>query len=139
MSRRELTRPATVGCEVDHGQTGAAGLEVSEALILVMTDKGLNSLMASSFKIEGDASIAAGPVGAGAKATVTADIVAFARANGLYGGVNLDGAVARQPPCNDAYYNGQGQQRAPSRHRYTQDVAEREVKRLASEVVNAAK
>ena len=74
-----------------------------------------------------------------AKATVTADLVAFARANGLYGGVNLDGAVARQPPCNDAYYNGQGQQRAPSRHRYTQDGAEREVKRLASEVVNAAK
>src|SRR3982751_5754678 len=42
-----------------------AGVEVSEAIIVVMTDKGLNSLMASSFKIGGDASIAAGPVGAG--------------------------------------------------------------------------
>ena len=56
-----------------------AGIEVSEAVILVMTDKGLNSLMASTFKIGGDASIAAGPVGAGAKSTVTADLISFAR------------------------------------------------------------
>ena len=40
-----------------------AGVEVSEVVILVMTEKGLNSLMASTFKIGGDASIAAGPVG----------------------------------------------------------------------------
>jgi lipid-binding SYLF domain-containing protein len=84
-----------------------AGVEVSEALILVMTDKGLNSLMASTFKVGGDASIAAGPVGAGAKSTVTADLVAFTRAKGVYGGVNLDGTVVHTNiPWNNAYYNG---------------------------------
>ena len=70
-----------------------AGVEVSEALIVVMTDKGLNSLMATTFKVGGDASIAAGPVGAGAKSTVTADLVSFTRSKGVYGGINLDGTV----------------------------------------------
>ena len=82
-----------------------AGLEVSEALMLVMTDKGLNSLMASTFKIGGDASVAAGPVGAGAKSTVTADLVSFTRAKGVYGGLNLDGTVVHaNTGWNDAYY-----------------------------------
>lgn len=70
-----------------------AGLAVSEAVIVVMTDKGLNSLLSNSFKIGGDASIAAGPVGAGAKSTVTADLISFTRAKGVYGGLNLDGTV----------------------------------------------
>ena len=84
-----------------------AGVEVSEAVILVMTDKGLNSLMASTFKIGGDASIAAGPVGAGAKSTVTADLVSFTRSKGVYGGVNLDGTVVHANSAwNDAFYNG---------------------------------
>jgi lipid-binding SYLF domain-containing protein len=84
-----------------------AGVEVSEALIFVMTEKGLNSLMASTFKIGGDASIAAGPVGAGAKSTITADLVSFTRAKGIYGGVNLDGTVVHtNVSWNDAYYSG---------------------------------
>jgi lipid-binding SYLF domain-containing protein len=82
-----------------------AGVEVSEAIIVVMTDKGLNSLLSSSFKIGGDASVAAGPVGAGAKSTVTADLITFTRAKGVYGGVNLDGTVvSTNIPWNDAYY-----------------------------------
>ncbi len=72
-----------------------AGVEVSEAIIVVMTDKGLNSLLSSSFKMGGDASVAAGPVGAGAKSTVTADLITFTRAKGVYGGVNLDGTVVQ--------------------------------------------
>ncbi len=82
-----------------------AGIEVSEAIIVVMTDKGLNSLLSTSFKMGGDASIAAGPVGAGAKSTVTADLITFTRAKGVYGGVNLDGTVVNTNiPWNDAYY-----------------------------------
>ena len=82
-----------------------AGVEVSEAIIVVMTDKGLNSLLSSSFKIGGDASIAAGPVGAGAKSTVTADLITFTRAKGVYGGVNLDGTVVTiDVPWNDAFF-----------------------------------
>ena len=76
-----------------------AGVSVSETVMLVMTDKGLNSLMASSMKIGGDASVAAGPVGAGAKSDIVADLVSFSRAKGVYGGVNLDGTVIA--PAND--------------------------------------
>ena len=84
-----------------------AGVEVSEVVIVVMTEKGLNSLLSSSFKIGGDASIAAGPVGAGAKSTVTADLISFSRAKGVYGGLNLDGTVVHtNSGWNDAYYGG---------------------------------
>jgi len=82
-----------------------AGVEVSELVMIVMTEKGLNSLLSSSFKIGGDASIAAGPVGAGAKSTVTADLISFSRSKGIYGGVNLDGTVVHSNVrWNDAYY-----------------------------------
>jgi lipid-binding SYLF domain-containing protein len=82
-----------------------AGVAVSEAIIVVMTEKGLNSLLANSFKLGGDASIAAGPVGAGAKSTVTADLITFTRDKGVYGGVNLDGTIVdTNIAWNDAYY-----------------------------------
>ena len=84
-----------------------AGVEISEAVIVVMTEKGLNSLLSSSFKIGGDASIAVGPVGAGAKSTVTADLISFTRAKGVYGGLNLDGTVVHSNVAwNDAFYGG---------------------------------
>lgn len=84
-----------------------AGVDVSEVVIVVMTDKGLNSLLASTFKIGGDASIAAGPVGAGARSTITADLISFTRARGVYGGVNLDGTVvSTNIPWNDAFFGG---------------------------------
>src|SRR4029453_5973780 len=65
----------------------------SEGVALVMTDKGFNSLLATSFKLGGDASVAAGPVGAGAKSDIVADLVTFSRAKGVYGGLNFDGTI----------------------------------------------
>ena len=86
-----------------------AGIDVSEAIIVVMTEKGLNSLLSNSFKVGADASIAAGPVGASAGSTVTADLIAFTRAKGVYGGVNLDGTVITPNGAwNDAYYGRSG-------------------------------
>jgi len=71
----------------------------------VMTEKGLNTLLAPSVKLGGDASVAAGPVGAGAASDVTTDFVAFARSKGVYGGVNLDGTViTANGDWNNAYY-----------------------------------
>jgi lipid-binding SYLF domain-containing protein len=82
-----------------------AGISVSENVTLVMTDKGFNSLLASSFKVGGDASVAAGPVGAGAKSDVVADLISFSRAKGLYGGLNLDGTVVHNSnDWNELYY-----------------------------------
>ena len=86
-----------------------AGIQVSEALTLVMTDKGMNSLLSTSVKLGGDASMAAGPVGAGAKSDVVADFIAFSRAKGVYGGLNLDGTVIGiSNDWNEVYYNKKG-------------------------------
>jgi len=82
-----------------------AGVSNSEVVMLVMTDKGVNSLLSNTMKLGGDASVAAGPTGQGANATVTEDIVAFSRSKGLYGGLNLEGSSIK--PANDwnsAYY-----------------------------------
>jgi lipid-binding SYLF domain-containing protein len=82
-----------------------AGVAASENVTLVMTDKGLNSLLAPSVKLGGDASVAAGPVGAGAAGDVTSDFITFARSKGVYGGLNLDGTVISvNNDWNSAYY-----------------------------------
>jgi len=51
-----------------------AGVAASENVTLVMTQKGMDSLLSSTFKMGADASVAAGPVGAGAKSDVVADL-----------------------------------------------------------------
>jgi len=82
-----------------------AGISVSEGVTMVMTDKGFNSLLATSFKMGGDASVAAGPVGAGAKSDIVADLITFNRAKGVYGGINFDGTVVTAADdWNQAYY-----------------------------------
>jgi lipid-binding SYLF domain-containing protein len=82
-----------------------AGVAASENVTMVMTEKGVNSLLATSVKLGGDASVAAGPVGAGAAGDVTTDFVAFARSKGVYGGLNLDGTViTANDDWNKAYY-----------------------------------
>jgi SH3 domain-containing YSC84-like protein 1 len=82
-----------------------AGISVSEMVTLVMSDKALNSLLSDSVKLGPDASIAAGPVGAGAKADVITDMVSFSRSKGVYGGLNLDGTVvATSKDWNQGFY-----------------------------------
>jgi len=84
------------------------GVEASEVVLLFMTDRGVTTLLTSSLKLGGDASVAAGPVGVGIgaeTAVISADIVTFTRAKGLYGGVSLEGAVvAVRKGLNSAYY-----------------------------------
>ncbi len=83
------------------------GVEVSEIILMIMTDKGVDALLTSSFKLGGDVSIAAGPIGAGAKAQ-TADILAFSRTKGIYGGINIEGAVLKtRNDWNHDYYGDQ--------------------------------
>jgi lipid-binding SYLF domain-containing protein len=86
-----------------------AGIQVSEIVTLVMTDKAMNAMLSPSAKLGADASIAAGPVGAGASSALLADFISFARAKGVYGGVNLDGSVVTvSNDWNEAYYHKQG-------------------------------
>lgn len=81
-----------------------AGAEISEIVLLVMTQRGMEHLLSTSVKLGADVSIAAGPLGAGAKAQTT-DILAFSRSRGLYGGVSLEGAVIKtRKNFNKTYY-----------------------------------
>ncbi|MGE5248448.1 MAG: lipid-binding SYLF domain-containing protein [Verrucomicrobiota bacterium] len=81
------------------------GGEAAEVILLVMSQKGVDSLLTSKFKLGGDTSIALGPVGAGAKADVTTDFISFAKSKGLYAGLNLDGSYLDvRESLNKAYY-----------------------------------
>lgn len=80
------------------------GVEKSEVVLLVMTERGMEHLLSTSVKLGADVSVAAGPIGAGAKAQTT-DILSFSRSRGLYGGVSLEGAVLKtRRNFNNAYY-----------------------------------
>lgn len=83
-----------------------AGADSSSIVLVVMTEKGMDSLLTSSFKLGAEVSVAAGPVGGGAKAA-TADILAYSLSKGLYGGATIDGAVIKpRDKWNSSYYGG---------------------------------
>ena len=82
-----------------------AGVSVSQVVMLVMTDKGMRSLLATSVKLGPEVGIAAGPVGAAAQQDLISDIVSFSRSKGLYGGLDLTGsAMTVSDDWNRAYY-----------------------------------
>ena len=81
------------------------GGEVAEVIMMIRTQKALDSLFTTEIKLGGDASIAMGPVGIGAKSAVTADIVSFSLSKGLFAGLNLEGSVVKvSDSSNKAYY-----------------------------------
>jgi lipid-binding SYLF domain-containing protein len=81
------------------------GVEKSEIIMAVFTQKGLDRLYSTSFKLGGDVSIAAGPVGAGAKYDVITDFVSFVRAKGIFAGVSLEGGMVKaNDEWNELYY-----------------------------------
>lgn len=81
-----------------------AGGSAAEVVMMAMTEKGKNALLSNKFQAGADASVSAGPVGAGAQAATT-DIVQFARSKGLFGGLSLEGSVISvRDSLNQAYY-----------------------------------
>lgn len=80
------------------------GVEAAEVILMVMTIKGLDSMLSTKFQLGADASVAAGPIGAGAQAA-TVDILAFSRTQGLFGGLTIEGAViTSRDKWNSTYY-----------------------------------
>jgi lipid-binding SYLF domain-containing protein len=82
------------------------GVEVSEVILLIKTRKVIDSLYASSLKLGGDISVAAGPAGRGAAAKgLNADTISFALSKGVFAGISVEGAVITpKETANDAYY-----------------------------------
>ena len=83
------------------GSFGAQiGGQALDLVLVVMNKNGLDSLMKSEFKIGGDASVAAGPVGRSAEAStdlmMKAEILSYSRARGLFAGVSLNGSVINE-------------------------------------------
>ncbi|MBP8116408.1 MAG: lipid-binding SYLF domain-containing protein [Nitrospira sp.] len=73
------------------------GAQMSEVVLLVLTQSGVDSLLLGNFKLGADGSVAVGPVGAGVSGATTpnlsADLLSFVRAKGLFAGVSLEGAA----------------------------------------------
>jgi len=81
-----------------------AGAEAAEVVLMALTVKGRDSLLSTKAQLGADASVAAGPVGAGAQAA-TVDILQFARTKGVFGGLTLEGSVVGvRTKLNQAYY-----------------------------------
>lgn len=81
-----------------------AGGSAAQVVMMAMTDKGKDALLSNKFQAGADASVAAGPVGAGAQAA-TVDILQFTRSKGLFGGLSLEGSViAVRDSLNHAYF-----------------------------------
>ena len=81
------------------------GAEAAEVIMMVRTQKAVDKLLTSSFKLGGDTSVAVGPVGTGVKSNVVADILSFTRTKGAYAGVSLEGSVFNtKDKWNEAYY-----------------------------------
>jgi lipid-binding SYLF domain-containing protein len=92
-----------------------AGIQDLQIVMLVMNDRALNALLDSQLKLGADASLAfatyGGSVEGATTAAVGADILAFARARGLFAGLTLEGSLlAARSEWNRGYY---GQDVAP--------------------------
>jgi lipid-binding SYLF domain-containing protein len=75
------------------------GGEGTDFVLLVMNEKGANSVLTSKVKMGADASAAAGPVGRTASAetdaVMNAEILSWSKAKGVFGGVSLEGSTLR--------------------------------------------
>jgi len=75
------------------------GGEATDFVLLIMNEKGAESVMSSKVKLGADASAAAGPVGrttsAETDAAMKAEILSWSRARGVFGGVSLEGSTMR--------------------------------------------
>ena len=82
-----------------------AGGKVAQVLIMVRSERALQSLMSTTGKIGASGSIAAGPVGGGAASNIRSDMLSFARTKGAFAGISLDGNVVEvYPEYNKEYY-----------------------------------
>ena len=108
---------APVFLELAKGSWGfQAGAEEIDVVMLVMNESGVQKLLKNKVNLGADASIAAGPVGrqgqVSTDVSLTAEILAYSRAKGLFAGVNLSGGVLR--PDEDANRNTYGPDASPS-------------------------
>ena len=81
-----------------------AGAEQVDVVMLIMNEQGVQKLLENKVNLGADASVAAGPIGrqgqVSTDAKLTAEILSYSRAKGLFAGIDLSGGVLR--PDEDA-------------------------------------
>ena len=85
------------------------GIQDSQTLLIIRSDRGLNAVLDSQFKFGADASLAVAAYGGSVQGATTAnlgaDIVTVSRSRGLFAGVALDGTIlSSRSEWNAAYY-----------------------------------
>ena len=88
---------------------GSVGYQIggssTDLILLFMNDHALKSLLSDKFKMGGDVSVAAGPVGREATAStdlkLTAEILSYSRTKGIFAGASLDGTVVMADKSGD--------------------------------------
>lgn len=86
-----------------------AGGQAIDLVLIVLDQRGLEQLLKNQFKIGGDASVAAGPVGRDAEAStdiqMRAKILSYSRTRGLFAGITLKGSSIQQDrDANERFY-----------------------------------
>jgi len=113
-----------VTCRTGHGWSGPVfirlaggsfgfqiGGQGTDLVLVAINQKGFQDLLKSKFKIGGDASAAAGPVGRDAQASTDismhAELLTWSRARGLFAGIDLSGvSISQNTDDTDTLYGG---------------------------------
>jgi lipid-binding SYLF domain-containing protein len=111
-----------VTCRTGHGWSapvfirmagGSWGLQIggqsTDLVLVAVNDRGMQDLLKSKFKIGGDASAAAGPVGRAGQASTDwkmgAELLSYSRNKGIFAGIDLDGtSVSQNREDTEIYY-----------------------------------
>lgn len=111
-----------VTCHTAHGWSapafirmagGSFGFQIggqgTDLVLVAVNQKGFQDLLKSKFKIGGDASAAAGPVGRDAQASTNwklqSELLTWSRSKGLFAGIDLNGvSVTQNTGDTDAFY-----------------------------------
>jgi len=113
-----------VTCRTGHGWSapvfirmagGSFGFQIggqsTDLVLVAVNDRGFQDLLKSKFKIGGDASAAAGPVGRSGQAAtdwkMNAELLSYSRNKGLFAGIDLDGtSVSQNKEDTELYFGG---------------------------------
>ena len=118
----------------------SVGLQIggdrSELILLVRSQAALDAFLSKRFQLGAEASVAAGPVGAGTGEQVDEQIVAFVRSKGLYAGAALEGTLIR--PATDRNRAFYGRDVTPVDILVRQAVASDEALGLREDLARAA-
>lgn len=111
-----------VTCRTGHGWSGPVfirmaggsfgfqiGGQSTDLVLVAVNEHGFQDLLKSKFKIGGDASAAAGPVGRSGQAAtdwrMNAELLSYSRNKGIFAGIDLDGtSVSQNGEDTELYY-----------------------------------